>query len=246
MKIELHCHTDGSPCAKCPPHIVMESYKENGYDAVVVTNHYTHWIYDAYGFKSEKEYAEYFVKLIDDAITAGEKVGIKVFYGMEIRLKQTLTEYMLFGISKDLILQNPTLYDLTQEELFSFCQNNGVFMYQTHPFREGVSVGDARFMHGAEAFNGHFHHVNNNKLADEFCEKYNLIKLEGTDFHDEGQPITTGIIVDEQVNDIFELVKVIRSGKFKRIENKQLYKTQLIEYKKSTGRVLTENDLKYD
>ena len=111
-------------------------------------------------------------------------------------------------------------------------------MYQTHPFRQGVTVGDARFMHGAESFNGHFHHVNNNVPAKEFCINNNLIEMSGTDFHDPGQPVTAGIYIPEDIDDNAGLVKYIMSNKIKLVEERESYIEWLIKHKATEGVIL--------
>ena len=96
-------------------------------------------------------------------------------------------------------------------------------MYQTHPMRLGVNLGDYRYMHGAEAFNGHINHVNHNELAKMFCETYNLIKTSGTDYHDKDQVITGGIYIPETVNTNNDLTEFMFSGKAELIEEKEKY-----------------------
>ena len=112
-----------------------------------------------------------------------------------------LAARMLYGFDKNFLLDNANLWEFTQEQLFKIANANGLFMYQSHPFRQGVKAGNSKFMHGAESFNGHFHHVNNNVPAKAFCEENSLIEMSGTDFHDPGQPVTAGIYIPKDIND---------------------------------------------
>ena len=113
-------------------------------------------------------------------------------------------------------------------------EDAGGFMYQTHPFRPNVVLGNPLYMHGAEAFNGHFHHDSRNELAEKFCEENGLVKMSGTDFHHDDQPVTAGILIPDEIADEAELVKYIMSGKAELIKNEKLYKTRLAEYFSAT------------
>ena len=103
---------------------------------------------------------------------------------------------------------------MTQKELFSLASENGLFMYQTHPLREGVKAGDPKFMHGAEAFNGNVGHDNHNDLAGDFCKKNSLIMLSGSDYHIKGQPILGGVYLPDDVKTEKDLVSAFFSGRF--------------------------------
>ena len=244
IKIETHVHTGGSWCALCELEELFRHYKNYGYGGIVVTNHYSYSEYKSHGFDSFRDYAKYFLSLIDSAIRMGKKYDMKVFYGAEVRLNSDSTEYMLYGFSKDFLLDNANLWEFTQEQLFKIANANRLFMYQTHPFRQGVKAGNPEFMHGAESFNGHFHHVNNNVPAREFCKANSLIEMSGTDFHDPGQPVTAGIYIPEDINDNAGLVKYIMSGKAKLVEERQEYIDWLIKYKASEGVILDKKLLK--
>ena len=123
------------------------------------------------------------------------------------------------------VYDNKPIFELSQEQLFKLCDNSGVFMYQTHPFRKGVIAGEPRFMHGAESFNGHFHHENINMLAQKFCEENSLVKYSGTDYHCPGQPITGGVYLPDDINDEKTLVKYVASEKCRLIEEELLYQS---------------------
>ena len=96
-------------------------------------------------------------------------------------------------------------------------------MYKSHPFRTGEVFDNPLNMHGAESFNGHFHHKNNNDIAEKLCEQNNLIKMSGTDYHHNGQPITAGIFIPKEIETDQQLVEYIFKNNFKRIEEKELY-----------------------
>ena len=111
-------------------------------------------------------------------------------------------------------------------------------MYQTHPFREEVTAGDPKYLHGAESFNGHYHHINNNELAEKFCEENNLIKMAGTDFHHDDQPITTAMFIPSSINNEKELANFLMTGKAERLEDRKGYLDALKKHKLKYGIII--------
>ena len=226
LKTELHAHTKGgSGCAFVLAKDLIKEYKDAGFDAVVITNHIAENEFIKYPGETRKEKLDYYLSLFDDAKREGEKLGIKVFLGAEIRAKEDyFIEFMIYGFDREFLYNAPDLFTLNQRELFNLCEENGLLLYQTHPFRRGVTCGDPKFIHGAEAFNGHVNHVNNNALALDFCEKNNLIKLCGTDFHDPSQPKPCYALIPEDINTEKELCAYIKSGKLEFVGDEEEYR----------------------
>lgn len=226
IKLETHSHVIGtSKCADCDMDLMIKKYKEKGYGGITVVNH-MHPVYiNTYPGETLKEKLDYYFSVYDVFSEKCKKEGIKTFLGTEVLIncKEGHAEYILIGFDREFIYNNVPLYTLNQEELFRLADENGVFMYKAHPFRTKEITGDPKFMHGAESFNGHYHHVNNNDDALDFCEKNNLVKLSGTDFHHPDQPITAGICISSDINDEKSLVKAILNGEYTLIEEKELY-----------------------
>lgn len=231
IKLETHCHIKGgSFCADGDIDLLIKKYKEKGYGAIIVTTHYALSYYSQYPGKTHKEKIDYFFKLYDDFSIKAKKQGIKTFFGTEVLAKNKANEFMLLGFDREFLYQYPPLFELTQAELFDLANKHNIFMYQTHPFRKGISVGNPLFMHGAEIFNGHYHHKNNNKLAKDFCEKYSLIGLSGSDYHHDSQPITAGIYIPKEIETEKQLVEFIRQNKFEILEDSALYENSYSAY----------------
>ena len=237
IKFETHCHTlGGSTCATTPVNVIADIYKAAGYGAIAVTNHFNESQLALYPGKDRAEKLAFYFSLVREAKNAFDKVGIRTFFGAEIAIKtesEGYAEYMVYGLDKSFFYDLPALYELKQKELFKIVDSVGGFMYQTHPFRPCIELGNPEFMHGAEAFNGHFHHDSRNELAEKFCECNGIIKMSGTDFHHEDQPVTAGLWIPEDITDEKELVQYIKSGKAELIKNDELYKRRRDEYFRS-------------
>lgn len=237
IKLETHCHLKGtSACADTDIDIVIDKYAEAGYGGIVVTNHFSADCYErCYVGNSRKEKIDYFFNVYDDFSKKCNKKNIITFWGAEVRTKDERTsrgtEYVVLGLPKKAYYEGEFLFNLDQKGLFELAEKHGAFMYQTHPFRVGVVNGDPKYLHGAEYFNGHYHHCNNNELAREFCRENNLIGLSGTDFHHIDQPITAGIMLPKEITNEEQLVKFLFKDNFSLIQEEEKYLTAHKKYK---------------
>ena len=238
IKLETHAHSfGGSYCATSPNEVLVDAYVKAGYGGIVITNHFSQSSYGLLKGETHAEKVRSYFALIENMREMFKPFNIKVFYGTEVcavSLKADgYEEYMIYGISEKDMADSKPLFTFTQEGLFRFAEKRGLFMYQTHPFRDRVIAGDPRFMHGAESFNGHFHHYNHNDIAKEFCAKYSLIGMSGTDYHHEGQPITAGIYIPENICTNEQLTEFLLQNKFKTIEDADTYESALKRYKEN-------------
>ena len=237
IKLETHCHSlGGSGCATADDNTLIEKYVSAGYGGIVITNHFSRDNYDYLKGDTHAEKVRFYYSLIDTLRERLKPYGVKVFCGAEIRIVPENgsvhgEEFMVYGITERDMTDSKPFFTYTQEELFRFAEKKGLFMYQTHPFRDGVLCGNPRFMHGAERFNGHFHHYNHNAKAEEFCDKYGLIGMSGTDFHNEEQPLTAGIYIPDGICTDQGLIEYIFNKDFKVYADALTYERELKRYK---------------
>ena len=238
IKLETHCHSfGGSLCATAPNEILTDAYVRAGYGGIVITNHISQVSCDYHKGETHAEKVRFYFSLIENLTEQLKKYNIKVFWGSEVSVvcdrNNGYQEFTVYGITEKDMTDNRPLFTFTQEELFRFAEKKGLFMYQTHPFRDGIITGDPRFMHGAEVFNGHYHHYNHNDKAKEFCAKYNLVGLSGTDYHHEGQPITAGIYLPDEICTNEQLIAYLFDNRFKIISDAETYERELKEFKEN-------------
>lgn len=231
IKIETHCHLKGgSECAHSPVTVGIDAYKKAGYDGIVLTNHIHPVPYlNDYPGETHKEKMDFWFNLADEFTKLATAKGLRAFIGAEVcvfRPDGRFTECMIYGFDRAFMYDNKPLFYYTQEELFRLAEKNNIFMYQTHPFRRFIGTGDPKFMHGAESFNGHIGHENNNELAKRFCEENNLKMMSGTDYHDEGQTIIGGIYIPKSITNEKMLAEYLLNNQPKIIENEELYKKE--------------------
>lgn len=227
IKIETHCHTrNSSRCASAFPNSLIEEYKEKGYGGAVLTNHLCYNYFSAYEGKTERQKIEFYISLIRQFEKACKENDFRCFYGAEILVKtpdNAYREFILVGFNKSFLRANKPLFYYTQEELFEIAEKHGFYLYQTHPQRGTIVFGNPKYMHGAESFNGHVNHQNNNAKAKEYIVEKGLKMMSGTDYHDAYQPITGGIYIPENIKTNKQLAKYLRENQPKLIEEVELY-----------------------
>ena len=180
-RIELHAHTKpASSCAEIPTEDVLRTFKDDGYSGIAITNHF----YQGAKGMAIEQFAEFYKAELFNALELGEKIGIKVYAGAELRfVNQNNNDYLLFGYNPDdlyYILQN--LYG-TLEDFVRNYKTDEMFLLQAHPFRNGMEQIDADLLDGVEVFNMHPNHNSRVAVAEKYAEKNGKIKTMGTDYH---------------------------------------------------------------
>ena len=218
FKIETHLHT-----AECDTHAHVSAkdavrlYKDAGYDCIVVTDHYFslffEWYADELQGKSHKEIVHRWLKGYYTAREEGEKLGITVLPGAEVRFDGTINDYLIYGLEEDFFYNAPLLNTLrTPEELIRILPTSACVV-QAHPFRDKMTVADPTPLFGIEVHNGGTDPFRN-KMARIFAEHYGKPMLSGSDFHHTSHLARGGILCEEAVRTPAELSGLLRSGKY--------------------------------
>ena len=184
FKIELHCHTaESSCCGRVPAAELVSLYKEAGYDGMVITDHLSSVIYNAEGVESWEDATEYFLKGYRLAKEQGDKIGVKIYLAGEIRFPDSPNDYLLYGLTEEIVKANPRLFETTLGEFKKFAETNGLSIIQAHPYRHPCAPAPAEFLDGMEIYNGHDGHDSHNNLAKEYAEANGLWATAGSDCH---------------------------------------------------------------
>ena len=152
MLIDPHVHSAGiSPCSKRTPEKLIAEYIADKMDGFVLTNHCDKTWIGRLGFKSYKEWCKAYNEEYYKTKALGDKYGIKVFFGIEVTALYNISvHYLIYGITPEELLKTPELYALSQEELYNYCKENGFALIQAHPYRNGATPQDPRFLDGVE------------------------------------------------------------------------------------------------
>ena len=131
-KIDFHTHTSPvSPCSQITPQRMVEAYKELGFDGIVLTNHFIDFL-----IKSDDPEVVSQTYLSDYYKTKeiGNKNGLKVYLGMEIRFPENCNDYLIYGIEEKDIKE---LFSYIHGDYISFYKafkNDKNVILQAHPF----------------------------------------------------------------------------------------------------------------
>lgn len=150
MFLDLHAHSAGiSRCCRAPITKVLEVAKTTGFDGIVLTNHYTR----AYFAEGEEDaFTEQYIAEYEAACTCGAALGLRVLFGMEVGMERyTPVHLLVYGITPDMLRALPTLYDMTQAELYAHVHALGGVVVQAHPFRKNKNnLLDTALLDGVE------------------------------------------------------------------------------------------------
>lgn len=213
-RIELHAHSSpASGCSEISPEKLVQTYHDIGCQAVTITNHFTYDLCnnDKPNEKIVSDYMDDFYR----AKAEGNRLGITVLFGMELRFSENNNDYLIFGADQKEAL---TISYMLGQGIKNFRQNylnKRSVLIQAHPFRNGMTEIDPSLLDGLEVFNMHPHHNSRVAVAANYARNNNLTAIAGTDYHHfnhEGLGITLARILP---CDSYELAALIKSRDFK-------------------------------
>ena len=218
MKIETHLHTaECDICAKVSARDAVRLYKDAGYGCIVITDHYFSlffdWFRDELCGKSHKEIIHRWLRGYYNAKNEGERLGVTVLPGAEVRFNNTINDYLVYGVDEDFFLHAPLLNTLANvSELVSILPDDACVV-QAHPFRNKMTVEDPSPLFGIEVNNGGTDPFRNS-MARIFAEHYGKAMLSGSDFHKEQHLARGGILCDRTIKTPKDLSDLLRSGEY--------------------------------
>ena len=213
-RYETHCHTlYTSACSRLDAVTLVRLFLENGYDGVVVTDHFLNGNTTVdRSQKWEKQIDDFFIgyeKVRDE----GEKRGLKVFFGFEYSYRGT--DFLVYGMGREFLKAHPGLLSLGTRAFLSLARESGALTVQAHPYREADYIDHIRLfpscVEGLETCNA-CRDDRCNRLADNLANEYGLLKIGGSDCHRESQPILSGVETERPVENLAQLIAAIRSG----------------------------------
>lgn len=219
-KAELHAHTsETSPCARVKAADMIRAMAQARYDIVVVTDHFNNYVLEAKPGSPEERVKRY-LKGYECACRAAKEENIKVFLGAEVCLHHYGPEdYLLYGITREFLYNNPEMYEYSQEKLYQECVKANVLLVQAHPCRSYCNPSDPKFLHGVEVINSNCRHDNRNDRVIAWWKAqkaagYPLIPTSGSDYHQVEDIGNGGIRLTAPVRDAVELADILRSGDY--------------------------------
>ena len=219
MKIDLHVHTSEiSLCGHVSAADTVKLYKEAGYGAIVVTNHFSADGIYHFAHQGRNDYFDAYYEGYELARKAGQECGLTVLNGYELRFRRNCNDYLVYGMPDEIARDYDRIFDMGPREFSKLAQDNSFLFYQAHPFRNGMTVVDPRHLFGIEVNNGNPRHDSRNPIAKAWAERFSLRTISGSDFHQVEDLARGGIETDENVQTMDDLVRVLTSGNYTLIE----------------------------
>ena len=216
MKIDLHVHTsEMSACGVMSSEETIRRYAEAGFDGVVITNHYNswtqRWVRDKYG---RDDYYNAYKECYENAVRLGEKYGLRVFFGCELKMDTSNNDYLVYGAPDEVLCRTDELWRMQAWDVKKLADEYGFLFYQAHPFRDHMQVTPPRDLFGIEVKNANPRHDSRNDVAELWMKKHGLHGIAGSDCHQSPDVGCSGIETVVDVKDTATLVEVLRTDNY--------------------------------
>ena len=213
MKIELHAHTsETSGCGKMPAEELIGRFRGAGYDAIVITDH----LVGGNTAVPAQERAEKWLRGYRAAKKAGDRIGIRVLLGAEVRFGSRHEDILIFGMKEEYAAWMYEIMDSEMEygEFYRTMKEKGLLVVQAHPFRKGLIRMDYGCLDGSEVYNGNARHDNKHELAHEFGAKggAGFIQTSGSDAHQTMDVARGGLISPELIENNDQLIAFLKAN----------------------------------
>ena len=212
-RIELHAHTKPvSPCSEIPPADLVQAYIDQGFHAVVITNHFN--LKDMKGLPKD-EGLDYYLSGYEAAKKAAEGTSLQVFLGTEIRFNEHTNEFLVYGVDRQILSQ---CYDYLDKGFSAYREAISLphsVLVQAHPFRDWNERREPELLDGIEVFNMHPGHNSRVAQAAKLAASIpGCIKTVGTDFHHAGHQGLCALRAKEMPQTSFDIAAILRSGDY--------------------------------
>ena len=221
-KIELHAHSaESSRCGSVKAAEVVKEYKEAGYSALVLTDHYYARFFDKTSELPWDKQLEKYLKGYNIAQKTAEDKNFKVFLGIEIKFQDDSNEYLVYGLDEEFLFKHPNLHRLSLGEFktLTIDQKQEILIFQAHPFRLGMAPASNQFLDGLEVYNGNPRHDSQNEKALSYAQKNNLKMISGSDFHEYEDLARGGIAAAERPSKMGDLIALLKNGDYDLIQD---------------------------
>ena len=212
-KYDTHIHTaESSTCGMIIGSKVARLYMDAGYRGIVITDHYCKEFFESLRGLNWHQKVDKFLRGYNDTLEEGNKIGLDVLCGMEIKFNENYNDYLIYGTDEYFLRTEKDLYKLGLKRFRELIKGTNILIYQAHPFRFWVSPADPSYMDGVEVFNGNPRHNSRNHRAMVFARENNLKMISGSDFHQIEDLGQGGIVLSEPVYTSFELAQALKEN----------------------------------
>lgn len=214
-QIETHCHTaESSSCGRVKAARLVELYVDLGYDGVVITDHFSSdnssklLGADGRTFTFEEQVEGLMRGFRAAHAAAGDR--LVVLHGFELRFDEDPNDYLVYGMTAEQLLEHPDILQWNIEKFKQYADKADVLVVHAHPFRNNMRVVAPESVHMVEIHNGHPRQQSRNAIAALWAEQHGLPGTSGSDFHEEGDEGTGGVLLPSLPRTIDEFASLMR------------------------------------
>ncbi len=211
MLIDMHTHSSGaSSCCRLNAEEIVEAAKNIGVDGIILTNHYRSS--DCEKFPTGKDYAEHYIKECHRAKAHGDKIGLKVFFGIEVTVTfADRIHLLIYGVKEDFLRENPYIYELSQKELYELVHKNGGILVEGHPFRHDCPILDTTYLDALEINCHPLYKDTHYDVLYDAAKKAGLMLTCGSDYHGDTYRPECGTYFPANVKTIEDIANFIKN-----------------------------------
>ena len=214
FKTETHIHTmEVSSCSHMRAVDMVRKYASKGYSTLCITDHFQSNTLDGVGDIPWADKMTLFLSGYYKAKREGEKLGVNVIMGAEFCFAGASNHYVVYGISKEFLDAHPNLHKMTIAEFSKIAKENGLFVVQAHPYRDGKNYPTTEYVDAIELYNSNPRHENNTELAEALIKETDIPVSAGSDAHREVDVALSGLITEEEIKTAADLIDCIKNRK---------------------------------
>lgn len=236
MLIDLHVHSSAiSPCGRLPFDAIVDSAREAGIGAMVLSNHYVS------SFAPQEEFPAFARRFADEyerAAEYGERVGVRVLFGIELSIRGLHAHFPIYGVEPEFLWENPYLFDYSLPRLSDAVHAAGGIVVQAHPFRKNNELQDLSYLDGIElnchpGYDGPLYE----RIAP-LAREHGLFVTCGSDYHGDVRfRPECGLLIPDTVCDSNALVSFLKDSASLRVrlcEPDGTYREEIFERRRIT------------
>lgn len=223
FKIETHMHTsEGSACGYSNGYECAAARKAEGYDTVIVTDHFFRGNTRPKRDRPWEQYVNEFCSGYEHCKEEGDRIGLNVLFGWEENFFGA--EFLIYGLDKEWLLAHPDMIRWTPRQQYEYVHAEGGYVVQAHPFRqrdylEGIGLYP-NHIDAVEGINAAQPKVQNERGM-WFAKQFDFPVTAGSDVHGV-RPIGGGMLTEKKIVTIQDYISLIQSRRGYQLIEKHL------------------------
>lgn len=216
-RIETHLHTKhSSGCGWLSAAEVAEAYRQAGYAALAVTDHYNRDTFQHLNMDTTAPGDHVGAFLTGYRLLKEEcdKRGLLLYKGAELRFDECCNDYLLYNYPDELLSDPEKVFHMGIAAFAPLAREAGALLVQAHPYRKKCTPAFACYLDGVEVLNLNPRHDSRNDRAEEYAALHQLLRTGGSDCHRIEDVGAGGILSETLPEDTAAFVQLLRSGNY--------------------------------